>query len=215
MILLRLLIFSTFIFIFFPQKSILAFDYCKFEPNKTCFESSEKQQKINYWTSYFFSLLRPEIRQQTIKPRNLLYRRENAKIRQVVKKVVEQSCQLPQLNHYYLLTKSTEKGRKNRALNSGNYNRDRHNISDQDYYWERTEKYFFAGLYQDLTEAVFAARHPELSPQMSREKTITWSTEQIFIRQYFVDFEQEKILKESLIPICDRSIPLLNENQDN
>lgn len=214
MILLRLLIFSTFIFIFFPQKPILAFDYCEFEPNKTCFESSEKQQKINYWTSYFFYLLHPEIRQQKYKL-HLLYRREKFQLRQVVKKVVEESCQLPQLNHYYLLTKSTEKGRKNRALNSGNYNRDRQNLSDQDYYWERTENYFFAGLYQDLTEAVFAARHPELSPQESRKKTITWFTEQIFIRQHFVDFEQEKILKESLIPICDRSIPLLNENQDN
>lgn len=215
MILLRLLIFSTFILIFSNQKPILAFDYCKFEPNKTCFESSEKQQKINYWTSYFFYLLRPEIRQQKTKPRDLIYRRENAQIRQVVKKVLEETCQLPQLNHYYLLTNSTENRLKNRALHSHNNNRDRQNIWDQDYYWERTEKYFFAGLYQDLTEAVFAARHPELLPQMSREKTINWSTERIFIRQHFVDFEQEKILKENLIPICDRFIPLRNKNQDN
>ena len=74
----------------------------------------------------------------------------------------------------------------------------------ENYYWWREQEHFFASLYRDLTDAIFYARHPELSRNTSRKSHLSWSTEWTFIRKYFASYEQEKTIKQYFIPLCDR-----------
>ena len=213
--------------LFNPPK-VLAHEYC--ESYIDCHQEPEDLEKVDYWTNYFFKLLRPEMRNKRVRIHHTLYRRERAEIRRVINKVVHQSCQHPHINHYYLLSereKEREKrerrqrfGRRERLRNQLRDDRDYYwhryyyyddellwdeELWDEGYYWDRTEDYFFEGLYRELTDAVFYARHPELSPRhVSRRDTMNWAGEWSFIRQHFADFEQEKFLKQQLIPLCDR-----------
>jgi hypothetical protein len=211
----------------FKSPQTLAHEYC--ESYIDCHQEQENLEIVDYWTNYFFKLLRPEMRNKKIKIHHTLYRRERSEIRRVVNNVVYQSCQQPNINHYYLLSEREKERKKLEFRQLLNHQagvrkefRDNHDAdwqrSDHDdeelfwdeelwnegYYWGRTNDYFFEGLYQDLTDAVFYARHPELSEQISRKDTMNWSSEWTFIRQQFADFEQEKFLKQHLIPICDR-----------
>jgi hypothetical protein len=220
------IVMNTSISIFNQQKTI-AHEYC--ESYLDCHQEPEDLEKVDYWTNYFFKLLRPEMRNKQIRIHHILYRREKAEIRQVVNKVVYQSCQRPHINHYYLLSEREREAEKLERLNrlegrerirsEMRANRDdywqRHYYDDDElfwdeelwnegYYWDRSNDYFFEGLYRDLTDAVFYARHPEISHHVSRRDTMNWSGEWSFIRQHFADFEQEKFLKQHLIPLCDR-----------
>lgn len=225
--LLRSLFFLTIfcLQIFFPSK-IVAHPHC--ESSFNCGSTPETLAKIDYWTNYFFKLIRPEMRHTRVRVHHTLYRREVTEIRKVVTKVIYESCQQPHLNYYYLLsTKEKEASISNRRRglnrqerieeNHGNtYNNwersdydgnellwDRELWSDG-YYWQRTEGYFFDGLYQDLTNGIFYARHPELSRDINIKDNLNWATEWTFIRQYFVTFEEEIFLKQHLIPLCNR-----------
>lgn len=184
-------------------------------------KTPEKLEKINYWTDYFFYLARPEMRGKKIQHHHSLYRQEQIAIRKVVRQIVFSSCQRPNINHYYFLTERDN--HKPRYLyRHRNIDRDRsqgfnyrYNYpyydkelsleqapDDLDYYWVRNKNYFFAGLYHDLTDALFYARHPEFSRQVSRKSTMNLTSEWIFIRQHFADFEQEQFIKQNLIPLC-------------
>ncbi|MDJ0742841.1 MAG: hypothetical protein QNJ32_05705 [Xenococcaceae cyanobacterium MO_167.B27] len=225
----RLLSFSilaiVWIQVFTPSK-ILAHRNC--ESYLDCHQTPETLEKVDYWTNYFFKLLRPEMRNKRIRIYHTLYRRERAEIRRVVNKVVYQSCQQPHINHYYLLSERerelenrdrwqrfNRRNRTNRLSSDRYHNWEQYDyygdellwdeeLWEEGYYWERTENYFFEGLYRDLTDAVFYARHPELSREISRKENLNWSTEWTFIRQHFANFEEEKFLKQHLIPLCDR-----------
>ncbi|MGL5076906.1 MAG: hypothetical protein ACRDBG_13925 [Waterburya sp.] len=219
--LLILSIYTTILMSVLPQQKLVAHEYC--ESYIDCHQEPEDLEKVDYWTNYFFKLLRPEMRNKQITIHHTLYRRERAEIRRVVNKVVYQSCQRPHINHYYLLSelkrerdslKHPKKIRSEMRDNHDNYWERSYYYDnelfgdeeswDEGYYWDRTNNYFFEGLYRDLTDAVFYARHPEISHHVSRRDTMNWSGEWSFIRQHFADFEQEKFLKQHLIPICDR-----------
>ena len=205
----------------------LAHEYC--ESYIDCHQNPEDLEKVDYWTNYFFKLLRPEMRNKKVNIHHTLYRRERAEIRQVINKVVHQSCQQPHMNHYYLLSEREREREKQerwhrfdrrerlreRINNSKNYYWHRYyyydyellwdeELWDEGYYWGRTDDYFFEGLYRELTDAVFYARHPELARHVTRRDTMNWAGEWSFIRQHFADFEQEQFLKQQLIPVCDR-----------
>lgn len=220
-------IYTTISLFVLPQKQLAAHEYCGSYID--CHQEAENLEKVDYWTNYFFKLLRPEIRNKPIRIHHTLYRRERAEIRRVINKVIYQSCQRPYINHYYLLSeRERDREKKERWERLNRRERMRSDIRDtRDYYWERyyyyddemfwdeelwdegyywnrTEDYFFEGLYRDLTDAVFYARHPELSRRISRRDTMNWSSEWIFIRDSFADFEQEQFLKQHLIPLCDR-----------
>ena len=209
----------------FTSSKVVAHTNC--ESYLDCHQNPENLEKVDYWTNYFFKLLRPEMRNKRIKIHHTLYRRERAEIRRVVNQIVYRSCQQPYLNRYYLLTEREQDEEKPPRWHSYNH-RERlsHRFHDRDhlwypdsgdellwdeelwhegYYWRRSEDYFFEGLYRDLTDAVFSARHPELSQHGSRRETMNWSTEWVFIRQHFANFEQEQFVKQHLIPLCDRS----------
>ncbi len=210
------------------QQKVVAHRYC--ESYIDCHQKPEDLEKVDYWTNYFFKLLRPEMRNKRIKIHHTLYRRERAEIRRIVNKVIYQSCQRPHINHYYLLSEREREREKrerwqrldrreiirNRIRDTRDYYWDRYYYYDDElfwddelweegYYWDRNEDYFFEGLYRDLTDAVFYARHPELSRRVSRKSTMNWSGEWSFIRQNFADYEQEQFLKQHLIPVCDRN----------
>ncbi|MFM2312341.1 MAG: hypothetical protein RLZZ04_1617 [Cyanobacteriota bacterium] len=232
--LLTLTILITVLISSFKSPPTLAHEYC--ESYLDCHQEPEDLEKVDYWTNYFFKLLRPEMRNKQIRIHHTLYRRERAEIRRVVNKVVYQSCQQPNLEHYYLLSdreQAREKrepwqslDRQARMRKELRDNRDDYwhksdygdddellwdeELWDEGYYWDRSNDYFFEGLYHDLTDAVFYARHPELSAHLSRRDTMNWSSEWTFIRQQFADFEQEKFLKQHLIPICERHQSLYN-----
>ena len=226
----KLLILSTLITILisiFTQQKVAAHKYC--ESYIDCHQEPEDLEKVDYWTNYFFEKLHPEMRHKRVRIHQTLYRRERAEIRRIVNKVIYQSCQQPFINHYYLLSER-EREREKREHQRGFFRRQRmrnrfrnnrddswhkyyyhddellwdEELWDKGYYWGRSKDYFFEGLYRDLTDAVFYARHPELSRHISRRETMNWSTEWIFIRQHFADFEQEEFLKQHLIPLCDR-----------
>ncbi|MEM6613628.1 MAG: hypothetical protein AAF652_15490 [Cyanobacteria bacterium P01_C01_bin.72] len=208
----------------------MAHEYC--ESYLDCHQKPENLEKVNYWTNYFFKLLRPEMRNKKVRIHHTLYRRERAEIRRVVNQVIHQSCQKPHINHYYLLLERDRNRErpelrqrltsKNRLRTKISSNRNSYRYRDyyyyddellwdeelwgEGYYWERTNDYFFTGLYRDLTDAVFYARHPELVRRISPRDTLDWSGEWSFIRQHFADFEQEKFLKQQLVPLCDRYI---------
>ncbi|GAB4532560.1 MAG: hypothetical protein Tsb0014_17130 [Pleurocapsa sp.] len=225
--LLILSIYTTISFSIFPQQQLSAHEYC--DSYIDCHQETEDLEKVDYWTNYFFKLLRPEMRNKPIRIHHTLYRRERSEIRRVVNQVVYKSCQRPYINHYYLLSereRNREKKERWQRLNrrermrsdirdDRDYYWERYyyyddevfwdeELWDEGYYWNRTEDYFFEGLYRDLTDAVFYARHPEISRSVSRRDTMNWSSEWIFIRDSFADFEQERFLKQHLIPLCDR-----------
>ena len=224
--LLILTIFTTLLISIVNPPKASAHEYC--ESYIDCHQEPEDLEKVDYWTNYFFKLIRPEMRNKKVRIHHTLYRRERAEIRRVVNKVVHQSCQQPHINRYYLVSererdevKRERRQRFNRRerlrsklRDNDNYYRYRYyyddellwdeELWDEGYYWDRTDDYFFEGLYRELTDAVFDARHPELSHHVSRRDTMNWSGEWSFIRQHFADFEQEKFLKQQLIPVCDR-----------
>ena len=225
--LLILSIFTNMLMSVFNPPKAAAHEYC--ESYLDCHQEPEDLEKVDYWTNYFFKLLRPEMRNKKVRIHHTLYRREKSEIRRVVNKVVHQSCQRPHINHYYLLSerdRDREKqeprqrfGRRERLRKKLRNNQDYYwhryyyyddellwdeELWDEGYYWGRDSDYFFEGLYRELTDAVFYARHPELSTHVSRRETMNWSGEWSFIRQHFADFEQEKFLKQQLIPVCDR-----------
>lgn len=192
-----------------------------------CHQEPEQLEKIDYWTNYFFKLLRPEMRNKKVRRHHTLYRREKAGIRRVVNKVVNQSCQQTHINHYYLLSERERKEPESRVYfdrqarlrkklgNSQSYYWNRYDYQNEEllwdeelwgdkHYWGRDNDYFFEGLYRELTDAVFYARHPEISRHVYRRNTINEAGEWSFIRQHFADFQQEKFLKQQLIPICYR-----------
>ena len=207
---------------FLPSK-ILAHEYC---PSYLDCQHTENLEKIDYWTNYFFKLVRPEMRHKRIRMHHTLYRRELTAIRRVVHKLVSQSCQQPQMNQYYLLLKRDlessrqnyrqswhRRNRINRINDDSNNNWQQYKyygeellwdekLWNEGYYWQRTEDYFFEGLYGDLADAIFYARHPELSAETSIKNNFNWSTEWTFVRQYFANFEEEKFIKQHLIPLC-------------
>lgn len=217
------LIITILISIVNPPKA-LSHEYC--ESYIDCHREPEDLEKVDYWTNYFFKLLRPEMRNKKVRIHHTLYRRERTEIRRVVSKVLHQSCQRPHINRYYLLSERENDVKRLRRerfdrrerlrsrLRDDSYYQYRYyyddellwdeELWDEGYYWDRTNEYFFEGLYRELTDAVFYARHPELSHQVSRRDTMNWSGEWSFIRQHFADFEQEKFLKQQLIPVCDR-----------
>ena len=227
-----LTVFTTISLSFFNAPKAIAHEYCRspmdchrdLEPEP----EPENIEKIDYWTNYFFKLLRPEMRNKKVRIHHTLYRRERAEIRRVVSKVLYQSCQRPHINHYYQISERDRNDVKrlrrerfdrrerlrSRLRNDESYYQHRYyyddelswdeELWDEGYYWDRTNDYFFEGLYRELTDAVFYARHPELSHQASRKDTMNWSGEWSFIRQHFSDFQQEKFLKQQLIPVCDR-----------
>ncbi|MGF1540118.1 MAG: hypothetical protein ACFCU5_06635 [Pleurocapsa sp.] len=220
------LITSLLISIFTPLQA-KAHKYC--ESYLDCPPTSEELEKVDYWTNYFFKLLRPEMRNKQVRIHHTLYRRERAQIRRVINKVIHQSCQKPHINHYYLLSereRNREKKERWHRFNRREILRDRlqnnrddywhryyyyddellwdEQLWDEGYYWGRTNDYFFEGLYRELTDAVFYARHPELAHPVDRRGRMNWAGEWSFIRQRFADFEQEKFLKQHLIPVCDR-----------
>ena len=177
-----------------------------------CEKTLEKLEKINYWTDYFFELARPEMKGKKIKQDQTLYHRERIAIQDVIKQVVFCSCQQPQLKHYYFL--SQRENHKPRALHRRRTNySDRINrrltgqqeSEERDFNWIRNKNYYFDGLYSDLTDALFYARHPEFSRQVSPKSSLNLSTEWIFIRQSFLNLDQEIFIKQHLIPVCDRN----------
>ncbi|MEL6442572.1 MAG: hypothetical protein AAFQ80_25435 [Cyanobacteria bacterium J06621_8] len=205
-----------------PIKTV-AHEYC--ESYLDCDHRSEKLEQVDYWTNYFFTSLRPEMENKKIKAYHTLYIRERAEIRRVINKVIFQSCQIPDMNQYYLLSEGEESEerqerwkRSNRrqgvrisVRNNQGYHRhfsdDRElswdkKSSDEGYYWGFSDDHFFENLYNELTDAIFNARHPELARHTSSKKTMNWAGEWSFIRQYFADFEQEKFLKRHLISVC-------------
>ena len=225
--LLTLTILVTILISVFNSSQIVAHEYC--ESYIDCHQEPEDLEKVDYWTNYFFKLLRPEMRNKKVRIHQTLYRRERSEIRRVVNKVVHQSCQRPNINHYYLLSeRERDKEKQERQQRSSRRGRLRDKLQEnRDYYWHRyyyyddellwdeelwdegyswgrTNDYFFEGLYRELTDAVFYARHPELARHISRRDTMNWAGEWSFIRQHFANFEQERFLKQHLIPVCDR-----------
>ena len=186
---------------------------------------------INYWTQHFFDLLRPELKGKEIQIYETLYQREKAAIAQVVTHVLFSTCQQPHRNHYFFLTDQeidtgsvkyprsqyNPRSASHRSL----YNRERKrqfNLSQQrrfilekehlwenDFHWRQNRNYFFEGLYQDLTDAIFYARHPEISLKEDKSRHLNWITEWTFIRRYFANYHQEELLKKYFVPICNKS----------
>ena len=136
-------------------------------------------EKISYWTDYFFALVRPEMRGKKIELSQTIYRREKAAIRRVIRQVLLCSC--------YSEGKTLESSAKDNCE-------------------IRENNYFFNGFYHDLTDAIFYARHPEITRRQSKLTDLTLFGEWGFIRQYFLDFDSSQMLREEFIPVCTSSI---------
>ncbi len=184
-----LMLLTTTIVQYFTQKEVQAHSSCDRSPAIT--RSSEKLNKISYWTEYFFYLIRPEMKGKKIQLSQKLYRREKIEIRQIVRQVDSCSCYWAKKNYYLIKQYIPE-------------NKQRKNIWQWDYYWLRNDEYWFDGLYSDFTDAVFYARHPEFNRDKSYLKNMNLATEWIFIRQHLVSFDTENMLKKEFIPTCDR-----------
>jgi hypothetical protein len=141
-----------------PQK-VVASVSC--EASREIIHSPETLDKIDYWTDYFFYLVRPELKEETINRSNYLYRREKTEIRQVVRGFLLCSCYRERKNHY---------------------------LWKQANLWVREDKDYWEKFYSALTDAVFYARHPERNDTKTRQKIMHLSTEWIFIRQSFTEF---------------------------
>ena len=180
---------TTTIIQYLAQQEVQAYYYCDRSPGIT--RSPEKLNKISYWTDYFFYLFRPEMEDKKIQLSEQLYRREKTGIRQIVRQVDSCSCYWSKKNYYLIKQHISE-------------DKQRKDIWQWDYYWLRNDDYWFEGLYSDLTDAIFYARHPELNRDKSHFKDINLATEWMFIRQHLVSFDIENSLKEEFIPACGR-----------
>ncbi len=184
------------------------------------------------WTQHFFDLIRPELINKKLKSNDLLYRREKAAISQIVSYILSFTCQQPDKNTYYFLIakiSSTDLDRYPRyryyprGINRYLHNRERRryfshdderkyfldteNIAERNLSWQLKKDYFFEGLYQDLTDAVFYARHPELSYEKTQKlQHLNWAGEWNFIRRHFANYNQEEILKQDFIPVCQNNL---------
>jgi hypothetical protein len=154
--------------------------YSTCEKSTFIIHSPEILEKISYWTDYFFYLVRPEMESKKIKFSETIYRREKIAIRQVIREVLLCTCEST-------VYKKNQDG------------------SNQNYYLRNQEdNYFFAGFYRELTDAVFYARHPELSDRKSWSKDMNLATEWMFIRQYFTSFNTSERLQKEFIPTCNK-----------
>jgi hypothetical protein len=216
-------IFTIYLSLIVTSEKIAAMPSCSSHIT-ACEKTPEELEKIDYWTNYFFKVLRPEMRGKRVQYHQSLFRREKAAIRQVIRQVVYCSCQEPNLNRYYFLMarQRDDAWRRDRYKYESRYeNRyDRNSderyfyaddelrwdeqLWDEEYYWSRNRDYFFDGLYADLTDAIFYARHPEFDRRISKKSKMDWTSEWTFIRQYFANYEQERFIKQYLIPVCDR-----------
>ena len=183
---------------------------------------------IDDWTDHFFELLRPELQGKEIQIYETLYQREKAAIAQVITHVLFSSCQQENRNHYFFVA---EQARENnlaryprfqypaRGANSNLSNRNRESRSnnnfqrrfilekehlwENDFDWRQNRNYFFEGFYRDLTDAIFYARHPEISLKEDKSLHFNLATEWDFIRRHFANYNQEELLKKYLIPVCN------------
>lgn len=179
---------TTTITQYWTQQEVKAYSFCD---RSASIRSPEKLKRIGYWTDYFFYLVRPEMRDKKIQVSQTLYRREKTGIRQVIRQVTSCSCYWSRKN-YYLVKQHIPEDKQQK------------DIWQWEYYWLKNNEYWFEGLYRDFTDAVFYARHPELSRDNSNLKNMNLATEWMFIRQHLVDFETENTLKQEFIPPCDR-----------
>ena len=189
--------------------------------------NSSNLEVIDYWTQHFFDLLRPELKGKEVQIYETLYQREKAAIAQVVTYVLFSTCQQNYRNHYFFLTDqeihnySAQYPRYRyypRGANRNLHNRERkpqfsynnqrrfilekEYLWENDFYWRQNRNYFFEGLYRDLTDAIFYARHPEISLKEDKSRHLNWGSEWNFIRLRFANYDQEKVLKQYFIPVC-------------
>lgn len=161
----KLISFAILIISIFTINEIILLD--KVQAFKACQESiditnsPEILEKINYWTDYFFYLVRPElkIQKETIQLSNPIYVTEKSRINQVVRQVLLCPSYGDKKNHY---------------------------LWDKDDILTRADRDFWEWFYNALTDAVFYAHHPELEARKSWSKNITLFTEWILIRQSFI-----------------------------
>ena len=189
--------------------------------------NSSTLEVIDYWTQHFFDLLRPELQGREIQRYETIYQREKAAIAQIVNHILLSTCQQQHRNYYFFLTDQkidNDSARyprsqyPQRGANSNLYNREKktrfsHNnqrrfilekeyIWEDNFYWRQNKNYFFEGFYQDLTDAIFYARHPEISLKEEKSQHFNLATEWNLIRRHFANYDQEEFLKKYLIPIC-------------
>lgn len=163
----------TIITQYFTQQEAKAYSHC---PQYNSLVTSPQQlEKISYWTNYFFDRVRPEMRGKKIKLSQTIYRQEKTALRRVVRQVLLCSCERENINSELTNKDKLDSPKKN---------------------------YFFDGFYDDLTDAIFYARHPEITNRESKLKDITLFTEWTFIRQYFLDFGHSEILTQEFVPAC-------------
>ena len=184
--------------------------------------TTKEIQITNDWTEHFFHYLRPELRGREIELYDTLYRREKAAINEVVNFVLYETCQEKNRNHYYFVgVKKVRRARSYndrypryrynpRSVNEELYNRQRQSrfrhedpeIWENDYFWRQNRDYFFEGLYKDLSDAIFYARHPEIPLEEEKINHLNWAGEWNAIRRHFANFDQEQKLKDHFIPLC-------------
>ncbi len=220
-----LLVFSSCFFsIFIPKKAQAIPQTPLIQKPKI---NAETLEVIDYWTQHFFDLLRPETIGKDVKVYDKLYRREKAAISQVVTYVLFATCHQSHRNHYFFLTEQARPNNSEqypryryypRAINRNLSNRpiesefspnnqqefvlEEEHLWERDFYWRQNRDYFFEGLYRDLTDAIFYARHPEISLQEDKIQHLNWATEWDFIRRRFANYDQEQVLKQYFIPVC-------------
>lgn len=188
-----LLFIITIITQYFTQQKVNAYPSC--DRSQSVVHSREQLEKISYWTDYFFEQVRPEMRGKKIQLSQTIYRREKTAIRQVIRSILLCTCYLEPNNYFFVKHKGE--------------------LTEKDDEWVRDNNYFLNGFYHDLTDAIFYARHPEITKRQSKLKDMNLATEWMFIRQYFVDFERSEILSKAFIPVCDRLIDVSKVNRDS
>ena len=208
---------TAYLCVFIPKK-VEAIPEIKLEKNHTI--PSENLSKRDFWTQHFFDLIRPELINQELESSDVLYHREKLALSKVVTYVLSYTCQQANQNKYYILTAkinsdSSDKypryryyprGRNRNLYNRtrrAEFNQDNQNSLDKYLLWKLNRDYFFDGLYEDLTDAVFYARHPEISQEETKLQHLNWAAEWNFIRRHFANYNQEEILKRDFIPICN------------
>ncbi len=190
--------------------------------------NSSNLEVIDYWTQHFFDLLRPEQKGKEVQRYETHYQREKAAIAQVVTHVLFSTCQQSHRNHYFFLTDQTidndsaryshdrylSRSPNHRSLSNRERKRqfnfaqqrrfilEKEHLWENDFYWRQNRNYFFEGLYRDLTDAIFYARHPEISLKEDKSRHLNWGSEWNFIRRRFANYDQEKVLKHTFIPVC-------------
>ncbi len=205
---------TCFCFISIPER-VSALPQPLLEINST----RESPFIINYWTQYFFDLLRPELVGKEQSNYSKLHRREKSAISEIVVHILSYTCQRSP-DKYFVLTEARELNDSDKypryryypkGHNRNLYNRERNpdfnlednNIRDISFHWRLERDYFFEGLYKDLTDAIFYARHPEFSVQENKKlQHLNWSAEWNFIRRHFANYNQEQVYKQFFIPSC-------------